>query len=216
MQNIIDDAKSYIKIIFENDYSGHDYFHSLRVCDIARKLAEKEEADIKIVSLAALLHDVDDRKLSPQTYENKENAIKFLKCKNISESDIKKICDIIDEVSFKGNDSVVPTTKEGKCVQDADRLDALGAIGIARVFAYGGSHNRKMYDPNIFPRVGVDKVQYQNGTTTSINHFYEKLFLLKDLMNTDSARKIAERREKFMTTYIEEFMLEWNGEEEVC
>lgn len=154
--------------------------------------------------------------MSPQTYENKENAIKFLKCKNISESDIKKICDIIDEVSFDGKDSVVPTTKEGKCVQDADRLDALGAIGIARVFAYGGSHNRKMYDPNIFPRVGVDKVQYQNGTTTSINHFYEKLFLLKDLMNTDSARKIAERREKFMTAYIEEFMLEWNGEEEVC
>ena len=209
MQNIIDDAKSYIKIIFENDYSGHDYFHSLRVYDIARKLAEKEEADIKIVSLAALLHDVDDRKLSPQTYENKENAIKFLKCKNISESDIKKICDIIDEVSFDGKDSVVPTTKEGKCVQDADRLDALGAIGIARVFAYGGSHNRKMYDPNFFPRVGVDKVQYQNGTTTSINHFYEKLFLLKDLLNTTEGKRLGEKRDKIMHLFVSQIEEEY-------
>lgn len=216
MQNIIDDAKEFIRNIFENDYSGHDYFHSLRVYDTARKLAEREKADIKIVSLAALLHDVDDRKLSPKTCENKENAVEFLKCKNISESDIRKICDIIEEVSFKGKDSVIPTTKEGKCVQDADRLDALGAIGIARAFAYGGKHNREMYNPDIFPNVGMDKIEYQNCTTTSINHFYEKLFLLKDLMNTDSARKIAERREKYMRAYIEEFMLEWNCEEEIC
>lgn len=97
MQNIIDDAKEFIRNIFENDYSGHDYFHSLRVYDTARKLAEREKADIKIVSLAALLHDVDDRKLSPQTCENKENAVEFLKCKNISESDIRKICDIMLE-----------------------------------------------------------------------------------------------------------------------
>ncbi len=213
MENIIAEAIKFIETIFKNDFSGHDYFHSLRVYNIARTIAEKEGADIDIVSLAALLHDVDDIKLSPQTYEKKENAVKFLKSKNVSDIVITQICNVIDEMSFNGIDSVVPSTIESKCVQDADRLDALGAIGIARVFAYGGSHNREMYNPDILPVMGMSKEEYRNHVSTSINHFYEKLFLLKDMMNTSSGKEIAGKRESYMKSYVEEFMLEWDGKD---
>lgn len=211
MQKAILDAKDFIKIFFKNDFSGHDYFHSLRVYNLAMQIAKEEKANGNIVALAALLHDVDDRKISPQTHQNKENAVDFLKSKNIPASVIAKICKIIDEVSF--SNSLVSTTIEGKCVQDADRLDALGAVGIARAFAYGGSHNRAIFDPEILPALNMNKNEYQNHISTSINHFYEKLFLLKNLMNTNSAKKIAEKRECFMKKYLEEFMLEWNGKD---
>lgn len=213
MEKIITDTIEYIKSIFKNDFSGHDYFHSLRVYKTALQIAQKENADVNIVALAALLHDVDDRKLSPQTYENKDNAVRFLKDRKVSDESISQICRIIDEVSFNGNDSVIPSTIEGKCVQDADRLDALGAVGIARTFAYGGSHNRPIYDPEIEPKLDMNKEEYQNYVSTSINHFYEKLFLLKGLMNTNCGKVIAEKREEYMEKFIEEFMLEWNGEE---
>lgn len=210
-KGIIDDAIEFVKKIFENDYSGHDYFHSFRVYKMATHIASKEQADITIVRLAALLHDVDDIKLSPETSEHKDKAVNFLRTHNVNEEYIRRICNIISETSFSGTDSVVPKTIEGKCVQDADRLDAMGAIGIARAFAYGGNHNRVMYDPNIDPRLNMREEEYRDYVSTTINHFYEKLLLLGDLMNTFTAKKIAERREKYMKEYILEFLDEWEG-----
>lgn len=210
-EKIIVDALEFVRNTFCDDYSGHDYFHALRVYKMATRIAEQENADLTIVQLAALLHDVDDIKLSPETYENKDGAVGFLREYGISEVMIKIICKIIDEVSFRGTDSTTPETIEGKCVQDADRLDAMGAIGIARAFAYGGNHNRIIYDPEIQPTVNMNADQYQGHISTTINHFYEKLFQLKDLMNTDTAKKIAEQRQGYMKLYISEFLDEWDG-----
>lgn len=208
---IIRDALDFVRNTFKDDYSGHDYFHTLRVYKMASRIAEQESANIIIVQLSALLHDVDDIKLSPETYANKDRAVDFLRTHNISEAMIKTICSIIDEVSFRGTDSTAPETIEGKCVQDADRLDAIGAIGIARAFAYGGNHHRIMHDPAIRPSVGMNADTYHRHISTTINHFYEKLFQLKDLMNTDTAKKIAEQREAYMKLYISEFLDEWDG-----
>ncbi len=190
-KTIIDDALEFVKNTFNDDFSGHDYFHTLRVYKMATKIAEQENANLIIVQLAALLHDVDDIKLSPETSANKDRAVNFLRKHDISEAMIKTICNIIGKVSFKGTDSITPETIEGKCVQDADRLDAIGAIGIARTFAYGGSHNRIIHDPEIKPTVNMNADKYQCHISTSINHFYEKLFQLKDLMNTDTAKKVC-------------------------
>ena len=210
-KTIINDAIEFVRNTFNDDYSGHDYFHTLRVYKMAARIAEQENANLIIVQLAALLHDVDDIKLSPETYANKDKAVGFLRKHGISEEMIKTICNIIGEVSFRGTDSITPETIEGKCVQDADRLDAIGAIGIARTFAYGGSHNRIIHDPEIKPTVNMNADKYQNHISTSINHFYEKLFRLKDLMNTETAKKIAEQRENYMKNYISEFLDEWDG-----
>lgn len=208
---IIVDALEFVRNTFCDDYSGHDYFHTLRVYKMATRIAEQENADLTIVQLAALLHDIDDIKLSPETYVNKDGAVSFLREHALSEAMIKIICKIIDEVSFKGTDSTTPETIEGKCVQDADRLDTMGAIGIARAFAYGGNHNRIIYDPEIRPTINMNADQYQGHISTTINHFYEKLFQLKDLMNTDTAKKIAEHRHRYMELYISEFLDEWDG-----
>lgn len=210
-KTVINDAIEFVRNTFNDDYSGHDYFHTLRVYKMAARIAEQENADLITVQLAALLHDVDDIKLSPETYANKDRAVTFLKNHGISETMIETVCKIIGEVSFKGTDSVTPETIEGKCVQDADRLDALGAVGIARTFAYGGSHDRIIHDPDIKPTVNMNADKYQGHISTSINHFYEKLFLLKDMMNTDTAKKIAEQRENYMKAYISEFLDEWDG-----
>ena len=210
---IIENAIEYVKQIFANDYSGHDYHHTMRVYRLAVQIAKKEKADLLIVQLAALLHDVDDAKLSPETYATKKNAVDFMESNGIDNKIIEAVCKIIEEVSFAGTDSVVPSTKEGKCVQDADRLDAMGAIGIARAFAYGGSKGRKIYDPEIKPLVNMSKEAYQkNQNSTSVNHFYEKLLLLKDMMSTETAKKMAEHRQAIMEVYLEEFMSEWEGE----
>lgn len=211
MENIIRQALEYVKEVFATDYSGHDYFHTLRVYKMATQLALKENADLQTVQLAALLHDVDDRKLSPETYASKDKARSFLKANRVDGAAIERICQIIDQVSYKGTDSVIPDSLEGKCVQDADRLDAIGAIGIARAFAYGGNHNRVMHDPAVPPKLNMDGEAYKNHISTTVNHFYEKLFLLKDMMTTDSAKAIAQAREQYMKEYISEFMDEWEG-----
>ena len=210
---IIENAIKYVHEIFARDFSGHDFYHTMRVYKTAVQIAVRENADILTVQLAALLHDVDDIKLSPTTYSVKKNAVDFMKQNKLSDEIINSVCKIIEEVSFAGTDSVVPSSIEGKCVQDADRLDAIGAVGIARAFAYGGNKGRKMYDPNIKPMTNMNKEQYrQNDNSTTINHFYEKLLLLKDMMNTETAKKIAERRHAFMQTYLDEFLAEWNNE----
>lgn len=210
---MVNNALEYIKEIFLGDSSGHDYYHTVRVYKIATEIAKQEYADINIVQLAALLHDVDDKKLSPETHATKKNAVDFMTANGVDADIINIVCKIIDEVSFAGTDSVVPSTIEGKCVQDADRLDAIGAIGIARTFAYGGSRGRKIYDPDIKPRIGMSKEEYQkNMNSTSINHFYEKLLLLKDMMNTTAGKKLAEHRQAVMQEFLNEFMAEWKGE----
>ena len=208
-----DNEKRFIQGIFSGDSSGHDYYHTIRVYKLATKIAKQENADVKIVQLAALLHDVDDIKLSPDTYVTKKNAVDFMTINKIDGKKIEAVCKIIDEVSFAGTDSVVPDTIEGKCVQDADRLDAIGAIGIARTFAYGGSKGRRIHDPDIKPMTNMNKADYnQNHNSTSINHFYEKLLLLKDMMNTETAKKMAMHRQAVMKEYLVEFMAEWEGE----
>ena len=207
---LIERAQAYVRVKFENEYSGHDYFHTLRVFKIATHIAECEGANVEIVRLAALLHDIDDRKIYPETYSTQANARTFLTSNGVDESTTDYICRIIREISFGANNAS-PSTPEGKCVQDADRLDAIGAIGIARAFAYGGSHNRHMHNPDIPPNLNMTKEEYLNSESTTINHFYEKLFKLKAMMNTKTAIQIAESREAYMKGFVAEFMDEWDG-----
>ena len=209
--DLIERARAYVQDKFENEYSGHDYFHTLRVFKMATRIAESEGASVETVQLASLLHDVDDRKISPDTYESQANARGFLLGNGVDADKVERICQIIREISFGANASA-PSTLEGKCVQDADRLDAIGAIGIARAFAYGGSRNRHMYHPDVKPKVNMTKEEYVNSESTTINHFYEKLFKLTDLMNTKTAIEIAKTREAYMKEFVFEFMAEWDGE----
>ena len=207
--DLISRAAEYVRAKFENEYSGHDWFHTLRVFKAATRIAEAEGADVETVQLAALLHDVDDRKLSPETCANKANARKFLAENGVDECRIDLICRIIGEISF--SEGLVPSTIEGKCVQDADRLDAIGAVGIARAFAYGGSHNRLMHHPDIAPNLNMTKEEYSKSESTTLNHFYEKLFKLADIMNTDTAKAIAKERDAYMRGFVAEFLDEWEG-----
>lgn len=207
---LIECAQTYVRNKFENEYSGHDYFHTLRVFKMASRIAECEGANLEIVQLAALLHDVDDRKISPETYESQGNAREFLLSNGIDENTVELVCRIIREISF-GTSNSAPSTLEGQCVQDADRLDAIGAIGIARAFAYGGNKNRHMYHPDIKPKLNMTKEEYVKSESTTINHFYEKLFKLTSLMNTKTAIHIAKAREAYMKDFVAEFMDEWDG-----
>ena len=211
-QDIHNSALDYAKALFQNDCGGHDFFHTLRVYKTALRLAYAEGADPLITGLAAALHDVDDRKLSPATHEDNTNAFIFLRERAFDGETIRRILTIIGEVSFRGTDSVVPSTIEGKCVQDADRLDAIGAIGVARTFAYGGSHHRVMHDPDVPPETAMDAGRYYAHEATTVNHFYEKLLLLKDMMSTGTGRRLAEDRDRYMRFFLEEFFAEWEGE----
>lgn len=210
-EDLLEKILSYIKDRFKNDYSGHDYYHSVRVYNLATSICKKEHGNLEIVQLASLLHDVDDYKLFGGNASAYLNAETFLKKNNISNDNIELICTIIGSISFKGTDSKIPKSLEGKIVQDADRLDAIGAIGIARTFAYGGSKDRAMHLPNERPRDNMNFEEYSTLNGTTINHFYEKLLKLKDLMNTETAKKIAESRHKYMETFLSEFLDEWDG-----
>lgn len=209
---ILLNAMSYIKDRFRDDHSGHDYYHSLRVFRLATLICKEEAGDLETVQLAALLHDVDDYKLSGGSAVGSPKARAFLAENSVLEKKAEVICDIIGSVSFKGTDTKIPKSIEGKIVQDADRLDAIGAIGIARAFAYGGNRNRDIYDPDRHPRSQMNFEEYAKSDGTTINHFYEKLLNLKDMMNTKTAKAMAEQRHRFMECYLDEFFAEWNGE----
>ncbi|MGN1321719.1 MAG: HD domain-containing protein [Methanosphaera sp.] len=206
-RELMDDVKE----IFEKDYGGHDFFHTLRVMRIAKYIAKIEGADTEIVELASLLHDVDDYKITGKNMDSVENACKLMNKYNIDKQVQLQVTDIIKTISFKANDTEIPSSLEGKVVQDADRLDALGAIGIARAFAYGGSRDNLMYNPNIKPNLNMNSDEYVKNKTTTINHFYEKLLLLKDMMNTGTGYNIAIKRDQFMRDFLEEFYREWNN-----
>ena len=208
-ESVFGRAKEFAKGIFQGDSSGHDVYHTIRVHDLARTICSKEGGNMEIIRLAALLHDVDDRKLFGDN--GFANARRFMDSENIPEDDQRTICEIISQISFKGQDSVIPTTLEGKIVQDADRMDAIGAIGIARAFAYGGSKGRAMHTPGEGPKEGMSEKEYFANQGTSVNHFYEKLLLLKDMMNTDAAKALAQSRHDYMVGFLDEFMSEWEG-----
>lgn len=206
---LYDDALRYIGKLFSGDSSGHDVFHSVRVHNNAVRIAESEGGDMDIIRLAALLHDCDDRKLFDTV--NHRNARAFMESHGIPPGIQDRVCHIIFQVSFRGTDSVVPDSLEGRIVQDADRLDAIGAIGIGRAFAYGGSKGRKMHDPSQKAKTDMDEGTYFSNEGTTINHFYEKLLLLKDMMNTQTGRKMAEERHRFMLDFLDEFYSEWDS-----
>lgn len=203
----LDKLLVFVKERFSGDSSGHDYFHTLRVYKMALALQKQEGGDEEIITYASLLHDVDDHKLFPDGHAAKD----YLEGEGFAPEKVERILKIIGDVSYKGNDSVSPNTIEGQIVQDADRLDAIGAIGIARAFAYGGSKHRVMHDPDIKPKLDMNGKETFAHEGTSVNHFYEKLLKLKGMMNTKTAKKIAEGRSKYMEDYLEEFFAEWNA-----
>ena len=202
-------AEDFIRSLFEGESSGHDFYHSLRVHDLARRICAEEGGDEDLVRLAALLHDADDRKLF--STEGFANARRFMDSEGILSGIQDSVCSMISQISFKGDGTRVPDTLEGRIVQDADRLDAIGAIGIARTFAYGGSRGRAMHIPGEAFREGMTEAEYYANRGTSINHFHEKLLKLKDLMNTPAGKRMAEARHDYMVGFLEEFMAEWNG-----
>lgn len=195
----------------KNDSSGHDWWHIHRVVGLAKLIGENEDADLSLIELAALLHDLDDWKLSAESDNHLPNARRILNENGFSGEIIEKVIKIINEVSFKGAGvETNPTSIEAMVVQDADRLDAIGAIGIARTFAYGGFKNQPIHDPNLKPNLHNNFEEYKKTRTSTINHFYEKLLLLKDRLNTKTARKLAIQRHQFMVQFLEQFYAEWN------
>ncbi len=211
MNKLINNALIFIKDFFKNDHSGHDIYHTIRVYKLAKAIAEKEGADVELTSIIALLHDVDDCKLVGPDGILFKNTKKFLNKNKINEEKINMICSEISKISFKGNGVNCPETLEGKIAQDADRIDDLGAIGIARTFTYGGSIGRTIYSPEIPVRDNVSERDYTNNSGTSIGHFYEKKLKLLDLINTEEAKKIAVARTIYVKNYLKEFFDEWEG-----
>jgi len=210
-QEIIQSIASLIKEKLENESGGHDWWHVYRVWQLSKSMAETEEADIFVVELAALLHDVADWKYNNgDEYAGGKAARSILVEYSLPDQVINHVADIIDSLSFKGAgvDSTMKTI-EGQIVQDADRLDAIGAIGIARTFAYGGMKGRGIHDPDIKPCPHQSFEEYKNSNSPTINHFFEKLLLLKDRMNTQTAKDIAIERHQFMEQFLSHFFREW-------
>lgn len=213
-QNLINDTVAFVKKELENAEGGHDWFHIERVYKNAALIANGENCDILIVQLGALLHDIADSKFQDgdETVGPKKARL-FLESKNVPENTIDHVVNIIENISFKGGHETKKfSSLELDIVQDADRLDAIGAIGIARTFNYGGFKNRAIYNPEITPNLNMSKEEYKNSDAPTINHFYEKLLLLKDKMNTKTGREIAAQRHEFMELFLSQFYSEWNGE----
>lgn len=192
--------------------TGHDWWHAERVRKTAVRIAAEEKADVFVVELAALLHDVDDYKFSGDENAGPNFAREYLLSVEAGVEVAEHVSEIIRHMSFKGaNVEQVALSLEGQCIQDADRLDAIGAIGIARTFAYGGFVQRPIHDPGTPPVMHTSADSYINSKGTTINHFHEKLLLLRERMNTDSGRKLAEERHRYMTGFLERFDAEWHG-----
>ncbi len=209
---LISQTGDYVKEVLQNAEGGHDWFHTQRVYWMACHLARETGADLLTVSLGALLHDIADSKFhGGDETVGPRMATSWLTEFELDSRVIQSVIEIVKEISFKGgHQDGIRRSLEFQVVQDADRLDALGAIGIARTFNYGGYKNRAIYDPEIPPKPGQSKEEYKNSQAPTINHFYEKLLLLKDRMHTDAARKIAEQRHQVMVNYLDEFYQEWN------
>ena len=212
---IIEKTTEFVKKTLADAEGGHDWFHIERVLHNARLIAKGEKVDVFIIALGALLHDIADAKFhkGDETIGPKK-ASEFLLSLNIDSTVIEHVVKIIENISFKNSLSTDKnrfTSKELEVIQDADRLDAIGAIGIARAFNYGGFKNRALYDPDIAPNLNMTKEEYKKSSAPTINHFYEKLLLLKEKMNTKTGQRIAAERHQFMETYLQQFYDEWNG-----
>lgn len=212
--SLLDNTILFVKQKLENAEGGHDWFHIERVYKNARLIAKEEPCDMTIVQLGALLHDIADSK-----FNNGDETVgpriarTFLESENVDEPTILHVINIIENISFKGgNFEKKFSSRELDIVQDADRLDAIGAIGIARTFNYGGFKNRTLYNPKIAPKMNMSKEEYKNSEAPTLNHFYEKLLLLKDKMNTPTGKKIAEARHTYMQNFLSQFYAEWEGE----
>ncbi len=211
---LINNTVAFVRQTLANAEGGHDWFHIERVWKLSKRIAQEEKVDLLVVELGALLHDIADAKfhagdesLGPQ------KASAFLHSQGVEKGVIDHIVKIIAHISFKGgNHNQEFNSPELMVVQDADRLDAIGAIGIARTFNYGGFKNRKLYDPSIPPKLNMTREEYKKNEAPTINHFYEKLLLLKDRMNTQTGKMMAEQRHQFMELFLEEFYKEWEGE----
>ena len=211
---IIANTVQFVKKKLQNDHSGHDWWHIYRVWKMSLYIGVREGADKYVVQLAALLHDIADWKMTEDNEKRGVAEIKtWLESQKAPEKMIRHVCLIIEHISYKGAN--VPNrirTIEGKVVQDADRLDAIGAIGIARAFAYGGNKGREMHNPEAKPAVHNSFEEYKLSQGTTINHFYEKLLLLKDRMNTETAKHLATERHQYLEEYVKRFLHEWSGE----
>lgn len=215
-QQLIEKTKAFVRNTLQGAEGGHDWFHIERVYHNALLIARGEDVNLFIVELGALLHDIADSKFHDgNELIGPQKAAAFLKSLEIDDEIIKHIVNIIDNISFKssldGQKGKKFDSPELRVVQDADRLDAIGAIGIARAFNYGGFKNRSMYDPDILPNLNQDKETYKKSKAPTINHFYEKLLLLKNKMNTPTGKKIAEQRHVFMEQFLKQFYAEWHG-----
>jgi len=209
ISEIIQKTGQFVESEFRTEGSGHDWFHIDRVRKMALRIGETEDCDLFVVEMAALLHDLDDWKLTTTESSKSENWLDFIE---LDSEVASHILEIIEEVSFKGAGTDTPVKSiEAAIVQDADRLDAIGAIGIARTFAYGGHKSRLIYDPSIIPVMHNDFQEYKKSSAPTINHFYEKLLLLKDRMNTKTAKIIAEQRHQFMSDFLGQFYEEWEA-----
>ena len=214
-KDIINQTVQFVKESLQGAESGHDWWHIERVWNNAKLILKSEDVDPFIVELAALLHDIADSKFHNGDEEiGPKKAGEYLKSIGVEENQIVHIQEIIRNMSYKSSLGTLNfTSREMEVVQDADRLDAIGAIGIARAFTYGGFKNRELYNPAIPPALAMTKEEYKNSNAPTINHFYEKLLLLKDKMNTQTGLRIAEERHQFMQNYLEQFYNEWNGKQ---
>ena len=211
-KQILDEAAAFVRDHLASDSSGHDWWHIDRVRNTALAIAREEGADLFVVELAALLHDVDDWKLGGDHAAGPQVACAWMESQHVEPEIADHVCRIIDELSFKGAGVATPMSSlEGQCVQDADRLDALGAVGIGRTFAYGGHKGQPMHDPDRPPTSHDSFEAYKNNVGTTINHFYEKLLLLADRMNTAAAKKLAAGRHAYMEQFLKQFQAEWEG-----